>query len=110
MHRWRRLAVVATLALAGPAAAADKTWDNGSANFTWDTTSLNWSGLTWSAAGDAAVFTGRGTGTITVPGAINVGSFNVTGGSYTLAGPGSLTIAPGATGTQVPGTILVDPA
>jgi autotransporter-associated beta strand protein len=104
------LAVVATLALAGGAAAADKTWDNGSSNFTWDTTSANWSGSTWSAAGDSALFTGLGTGTITVPGAINVGSINVSSGAYTLAGSGSLTIAPGAGGTQVPSTILVDAA
>jgi autotransporter-associated beta strand protein len=107
MHRCWRLAVIATLALAGTTAAADKTWDNGSTNFTWDTTSLNWSGTTWSAAGDSAVFTGLGTGTITVAGAINVGSFNVTGGSYTLAGSGSLTIAPGTTGTQAPSSIIV---
>src|SRR5262245_34520548 len=107
MRQWRQLVVVATLALAGGAAAADKTWDNGSSNFSWDTTSANWSGTTWSAAGDSAVFTGLGAGTITVPGAINVGSFNVTGGSYTLAGSGSLTIDTGATGTQAPRSVIV---
>lgn len=110
MHRWQRLAVFATLTPAGTATAADKTGDNGSTNFTWDTTSPNWSGSTWSAAGDSAIFGGLGAGTISVSGAINVGSINATAGTYTLAGSGSLAIDPSATGTQAPSSIIVDAA
>jgi autotransporter-associated beta strand protein len=107
MQRWRRLAVLVTLALASSAAGADKTWDNGASNYFWDTVSQNWTGTTWNAAGDSAIFSGNGVGFISVVGTINVGSLNLTGGVYTLSGSGGLTIAPGATGTQSPNSIIV---
>jgi hypothetical protein len=103
---WRWVAV-AFLALAGTAVGGDKTWDNGSGDFLWNTTSGNWTGTTWSNAGDAAVFSGAGAGTVTVPGAIVVRSFNVTGGSYTFSGPGSFTITDAGSGTLAASTVNV---
>jgi fibronectin-binding autotransporter adhesin len=107
MRRWRRLAVAATLALAGTAAAADKTWDNGTTNFTWDTTSLNWSSTVWSnAAGDGAIFGATGVGPVSVPAGISVNSLSFAADSYTLNGAGSLTFVNG-TSTQTTGVINV---
>ena len=103
------LLMAAVLGASVPAAyAGDKTWNNGSADGLWNTTSLNWSGVAWSNAGDAALFGGAGQGTITVPGAINVRSFNVTAGNYTLAGAGGLSIVSTGSGTAAPNSILVN--
>lgn len=108
-RRWRSLLLgLLGLAATSPAAwAGDRTWDNGTSDFLWNTTSANWSGSTWSNAGDAAIFGGLGQGTITLPSPINVRSFDVTSGTYTLAGVGGLTIVSSGSGTAPPSAILV---
>src|SRR3954453_7277856 len=107
MRGWRGMAAAATLALAGAAAAADKTWDNGSGNFTWNATSTNWTGAAWSnAAGDGAIFGAAGAGTISVPAGISVNSINFSADGYVLNGAGPLTFVNG-TSTQTTGVVNV---
>jgi hypothetical protein len=106
IRRWGAALALLPLGL-GQSVAGDKTWDNGSTDGLWNTSSLNWTGAAWSNAGDAAIFGGLGQGTITLPGAINVRSFNVTSGNYTLSGAGGLTIVETGTGTAAPSSILV---
>lgn len=107
MRGWLGLAAATTLALAGAATAADKTWDNGSGNFTWNTTSTNWTGAVWSnAAGDGAIFGATGAGTISVPAGIAVNSINFAADEYVLNGAGPLTFVNG-TSTQTTGVVNV---
>ena len=101
------LAVALVSLLPASALAGDKTWDNGSSNFIWDTSSVNWTGSTWvNANGDGAIFNGAGFGAISLPGAIDVNSLNITTNGYTFNGAGSLNFVNG-TSTQTTGVINV---
>src|SRR4051812_35746129 len=102
------MAALALASAAGLARAGDVTWDNGSSNFLWDTASLNWNGVAWSnAPGDGAVFTGFGTGTISLPGPVTVRSMDFQTPGYTLAGPGPLSFTTGGAGTLPAGVVSV---
>lgn len=99
------LGITANVAVAG-----DKTWDNGSTNFTWNTSSLNWTGTAWNnASGDGAIFGAIGTGSINVPGTINLDSINFQNSSYIFNGSGPLNFVIGSS-TQTTGVINVSTA
>lgn len=101
------LVVAVSSVVALPAMAGDVTWTNGSTNFMWDTSSANWNTGTWNnAGGDGAIFTAAGVGAITVPGPINVNSFDFQVDGYTLTGPGPLNIVNGLS-TQTTGVANV---
>jgi hypothetical protein len=112
---YRSTLSLSTLAIAagfGAAASAQNiVWDDGAANTNWSDVG-NWGGPPTNvnsvpdAAGENAFFTGLGTGTVTVD---NAFSFNriqfQPGQSYTLAGPGSLTVAGSGTNTNAVGIL-----
>ena len=79
------LAGTLSLLLATNAQAASKIWNNGAADFIWNTSSLNWGGAVWTAGNDA-VFTNTGVGTITVSGTQTVGTGSDTPLTFSTAG------------------------
>lgn len=101
------LGIVAVSLGIGDAHAADLTWDNGSGDFLWNTSSLNWTGAAWvNAPINGAIFGATGAGTVSVASPVVVDSLNVTGGSYSFSGGGSLIFGAGSS-TQTTGVVNV---
>jgi autotransporter-associated beta strand protein len=93
--------------------SADNVWSNVSRNFRWDTLNGNWTNPTsWNNNNvDSAIFGTTEAGTISITTATVIArALRVDGAGYTIAGPGSLTLASGGGGSLAVGEIQTNQA